>query len=429
MDIKQISNYLKLNFIISSGKNISGIATTFLLLPLVIGRIGIEIYGIISLTLLFSGVSSIADLGLSKALVTMTGNNKVCKNRVFTAAFIINMAIIFFIIIFFIISKLLSIKLLGNNLIINKDDELLLINVSFLILIFTIVNNLLRSVLEANYLLHLVSMTFAVYNPLLYAIIILVSFFTLNIKFFIIIPLFVTVLVFLLNIYLIRKKKIIKLVKIKTIHLKYLFKVVLSFLNIGLVNSMVTPSLRFFFILKVSDTALYGVFDLAFKIAQSLNGVIGSIATPMLAVFANKKIFHAKQLIKLSYNIFYISIAILICCLFGYYLFGEYLIDTLKIEAAFKNSLYETSIFLMLAIGLVSSVEVFLRYFMGNGMLRKIFILKLLIPILCIVFYFYFEDLEYLYRIIYSYSWGLIISAFSTLIYFKKETIKLKEIL
>ena len=425
MDLNNISKYLKKNFIVSLGKNVSGIATTLILLPIVIVRLGIESYGIISLTLLFSGVSSLADLGLSKAVVTLIGDRKVNDNRIVSAAVVINLILISIVICFFAISQLLSIRLLGNSLNINGGEETLLIYTSLFILILSVTNNLARSILEAKYLLHIVSLTFAIYSPLLYGTIIFLSFFTLNIKVFILVPLFVTMISLVFNIYFIKKKTSISLVKVKVMHIKYLFVNSLGFLNLGIVNSMVIPSLRYFYILKVSDTALYGILDLAFKIAQSINGIIISIASPMLAVFSNAKKEENHNLVKLSYKIFYISIAILIFSLFGYYLFGNYFIDFLKFNISYKELLYKVSFLLIFSIGLVSTIEIFARYFMGNKMIKKIFYLKLIIPVFGIFFYFCLFSLDYSYRIIIAYSCALVISSIATFISFYINSIKL----
>ena len=64
-----IKNYLKKNVFASIGKILTVSSVTLLLLPIIIQKIGLDLYGIISLTLLFSGVSSLIDLGLSQAIV------------------------------------------------------------------------------------------------------------------------------------------------------------------------------------------------------------------------------------------------------------------------------------------------------------------------------------------------------------------------
>lgn len=422
--MENITKYLKINFLVSLSKNLTGVLTTLLLLPIVIIRIGIENYGIVSLTMLFSGVSSIADLGVSKAVITLIGEKKVNENRVVTSAVVINAIVVIVIISLFTVSQLFSVDLLGDELNLRKDEQITLLYVSLLILIFALINNLGRAILEAKYLLHIVNLTFAIYSPLLYGSIIVLSFFTMSNKLFMVVPLVVTILIFLINIYFLQRKTTIRLCKVNAIHLKYLLKNVIGFLNLGLLNSMIIPALRYFFILKVTNTGLYGVLDLAFKIAQSGNGFIVSIATPMLAVFSHSKKHEEKSLIKLSYKIFFISICLLILASIGFYLVGEELIGFLSFDVYYKGVLYDLSFFLLVSIGAASSVEVFVRYYMGNKMLLKIFVLKLLVPLLSVLFYFSLLNLDYIHRIVYSYGIALIISAVFIFISFKIKTDK-----
>lgn len=418
MDYKNVLKYLKKNFLVSLGKNVSGIATTLILLPIVIARLGVENYGIISLTLLFSGVSSIADLGLSKTIVTLIGSRKVHENRIITAAAIINVILICAVLCFFIISQLLSVRLLGEDLNISFGEETLLIYTSLLILILSVSNNLARSILEAKYFLHIVSLTFAIYNPLLYGILILVSFFTLNIKILMLIPLILSVITLMFYIFFIKKHTSLSFVKVKVVHIKYMFKNALGFLNLGLVNSLVNPSLRYFFVLNVSDVLLYGILDIAFKIALSINGLIASIATPMLAVFSNSKREENNRLVKLSYKIFILSIIILSAILIAYFFFGNYFISYLNVDSVYRNLLYELSYLLLFSIGFMSSVEIFARYFMGNKMINKIFLLKLIIPVFGVFCYFLLFKLSSPHRIISAYSCSLIISSIAIIIAF-----------
>ena len=100
MDIK---SYLKKNVFASVGKILTVSSVTLLLLPIIIQKIGLDLYGIISLTLLFSGVSSLIDLGLSQAIVLLSGDKKITSNQVITSAVYINLTIISIISIVFVI--------------------------------------------------------------------------------------------------------------------------------------------------------------------------------------------------------------------------------------------------------------------------------------------------------------------------------------
>jgi hypothetical protein len=408
--LENISKYLKVNFLVSTGKIVVVSLVTLLLLPLIIQRLGLALFGVISLTLLFSEISTIVDLGLSKSIVLLSGEKKIPENRVITSALYINLLIIAILSVIFIGLQLLSVDLLGNTLNISDNDKFILLNTGFIILILTLLNNFCRAILESNYFIHIVNITYTVYMPLLYTVIFVASFFTKNIIFYIITPLFLTLLMLLINFMIIKSKTNVYIVKIKVIHLRYVFKNTVAFLNIGLINSMVIPVLRYGFVLMVADISLYAIFDLSFKIAMLANSLIISISLPMFAVFSkNNK--QTKRMINISYKIFGISLAIFISILLVFNFFGNFIIIFLNLNSSNADLLYTITFILLISLGSIAVVEVFYRYFLGNKQLRKAFLLKLIIPVGCLAFFLLFKDVDLVYRFIYAYGASLIISA------------------
>ena len=170
-----ITNYLKKNVFASVGKLLTVSSVTLLLLPIIIQKIGLDLYGIISLTLLFSGVSSLMDLGLSKAVVLLSGDKEISTNKVITVAIYLNVAIVVIISFVFIILNLLEIDLLGKNINLTTSEKYWLLITGFLILVFMLLNNLCKSILEANYFMHVVNLSLALFTPILYLSLIHIS--------------------------------------------------------------------------------------------------------------------------------------------------------------------------------------------------------------------------------------------------------------
>ena len=193
MDIK---SYLKKNVFASVGKILTVSSVTLLLLPIIIQKIGLDLYGIISLTLLFSGVSSLIDLGLSQAIVLLSGDKKITSNQVITSAVYINLTIISIISIVFVLLNFIGVDLLGENINLNSSEKYCLLITGFFILIFMLLNNLCKSILEANYFMHVVNFSLALFTPVLYLTIYILSFFTDNVLVYIITPLIITSILF-----------------------------------------------------------------------------------------------------------------------------------------------------------------------------------------------------------------------------------------
>ena len=429
INLDNISKYLKINFLVSTGKTVVISLVTLLLLPLIIQKLGLQLFGIISLTLLFSELSTVVDLGISKSIVLLSGENKLSENEVVTSAFFINLIVIIILSIIFIVLQLFSVDLLGKNLDIPKNEKFILINVGFILLVLTLINNFCRAILESNFLIHIVNVTYTIYTPLLYLVIFMGSFFTKNMQFYVFTPLILTSLMLIFNIIIIKSKTNTQFVKIGIVHLKLVSEKTASFFKIELINSIVIPVLRYSFVLVVADVSLYALFDLSFKIALLANSLIVSISMPMFVVFSkNNK--NTRKMINISYKLFWISLGIYVIFLIGFYFIGDAVIQFFDLNTFNSDLLFSITFILLICLGSVAVVEVFYRYFLGNDQLKLAFILKLFIPIVCFIFYLILKDIDLIYRFIYSYGASLIISTLLIIIIFNVQSkAKLKNLL
>ncbi|OEK07761.1 hypothetical protein A8C32_14815 [Flavivirga aquatica] len=215
----------------------------------------------------------------------------------------------------------------------------------------------------------------------------------------------------LFNIIYIKQHTTIKIIKVTKKDLKHVIKKSLAFLNIGLINSMIMPIMRYAFVILVADVGLYAIFDLSFKIAMLANSFILSLATPMFAVFSKEIQENSRKMIQVSYRIFYISTALYLTTTLAYYLFGSYFLTFLNISSKNLDLLYNITFLLIISLGSVALVEIFYRYFLANNQLIKAFLLKLIVPIIGLMLFFVFKGIDLIYRFIYAYGTGLIISA------------------
>ena len=425
MDIK---NYLKKNVFASVGKILTVSSVTLLLLPIIIQKIGLDLYGIISLTLLFSGVSSLIDLGLSQAIVLLSGDKKITSNQVITSAVYINLTIISIITIVFILLNYLGVDLLGENINLNSSEKLCLLITGFLILIFMLLNNLCKSILEANYFMHVVNFSLALFTPVLYLTIYILSFFTDNVLVYIITPLIITSILFVFYVIYIKIKTDIRLVKVGRKQIIHVLKCSLRFLNLGVINSIIMPVMRYLFILMVADVGMYAIFDLSFKVAMLANSLIVSLSVPMFAVFSKLIKEKAAEMSKIAFKIFYISLLVYVAIIVGYHFLGETILSYLRLTENNLDVLYDLIFILIVSIGSVAVVEVFYRYFLGDNQLKKAFLIKLSVPITSVIFFFLMSDIEIIYRFIYAYGLSLVISAVIIFFTFMIENNKLKKL-
>ncbi len=409
--MKNITKYLTKNFLVSTSKTLTVSLVTLLLLPLIIKRLGLELYGVISLTLLFSGVSSLIDLGLSKAVILLSGENKTSENKIISSALYINLFIITVLLVVFVLLQLFSVDLLGSNINIDKANRFIVINTGFLLLVLMLLNNLCRTILEAKYKIHIVNLSLAIYTPLLYLTIFILSFFTKQIVVYILTPLTLTLLMLIFNIAYLKYNTAICIVKVAKSDIKYVLKKSFAFLNIGLINSLVMPTMRYVFVLLAADVGLYAIFDLSFKIAMLANSFILALSTPMFAVFSKEIQANSKKMINVAYKIFYLSLGMYLIINVAYYFLGNYFLTFLSLDPKDLDLLYNITFLLIISLGSVALVEIFYRYFLGNNQLMNAFLLKLIVPIMGIILFFIFNNVELIYRFIYAYGTSLVISA------------------
>ena len=422
-----IKNYLKKNVFASVGKILTVSSVTLLLLPIIIQKVGLDLYGIISLTLLFSGASSLMDLGLSQAIVLLSGDKKITTNQVVTSAIYINLTIISIVSVGFILLNYFGVDFLGKDINLNESEKMWLLITAFLILIFMLLNNICKSILEANLFMHVVNFSLALFTPMLYLTIYGLSFFTDSVSIYIITPLIITVCLFVFYVVFIKIKTNVKFVKIDKTHIKLVLKCSFRFLNLGIINSVIMPIMRYLFILMVADVGLYAIFDLSFKVAMLANSLIVSLSVPMFAVFAKMIKEKASEMSKIAFKIFYISLGVYLAIIVGYHFLGEFILSYLGLSVSHLDVLYDLIFVLLISLGSVAVVEVFYRYFLGDDQLYKAFLMKLSVPITSVIFFFLLSDVEIIYRFIYAYGISLVINAFVIFCAFLVENSKLKQ--
>ena len=165
----ELISYLKKSFFTGSFKTIIVSLSTIIFLPLIIQEVGINNYGLISLTMIFGGMVVFADFGISKTVTLLIGQNKDKKNvnDIIASAFFINTLLILLIglIVSFII--FFNIKILGQKL--NQPIEIqnFIVFTGFIILVTLLVNNFLTAILEAFYLSHFVNIGFTISSVVL----------------------------------------------------------------------------------------------------------------------------------------------------------------------------------------------------------------------------------------------------------------------
>lgn len=414
MNNKSIISYLGKSFITNVSRVCVTLGINLLLIPIIIKDIGLKNYGLLSITFLFSSVSSFVDLGLSKALIVIIGKKKITRNRAYTSSLIINIIVIVLLIIIFFCLYFLDVNFLGKEF--NEDNNDLIVFISFFMLIITLINNFQRSYLEASYLLHWVNIIQVLQTFSLYFFVYIFIKITSNQNYILIVPIIISILFVIIYFIISKYKTNIKLESIKLIHLKYMISSSTKFLNVGIVNSMVLPSIKYLYIYNSGNAVGYGIMDILLKIAITSNTLIASTSTPLFSLFATNTI--KSNLKKITQNIFYVNAFLFIIGTTLFYFIGYSFLEYL-LKQEISSNLFKVTLTLLIGVCSVGVVEPYYRFFLGKQYFKKAFTIKLTIPIIATSYFFFSKNITY-ENYLYAYSIGVIASSIVTIIFYKK---------
>lgn len=379
-----IRNYLKKSAVTGFIKSIIGALVIFLFLPTIIRNIGMDNYGIIVLTLIISNSSGFLDLGTSKAVVFLIGKDKNNEGLILSSAVLFSMLIIVLVCLVLILFEMLNIKIFGSDLYISNQ----LINIIILLIILnfsiTLLNNLLRSIMEAKYLVHFLNIGYIISSLTLYGFLYLSSIFIRDIRILIYIPIISSLIVVMYNVTIIKYFSKIKLSWPNRTYFTKMFFTSIKYFRIGLSSSIIIPMNKYLLTTLTGSTALLGVFELSLKIPQFLTGMLSSISVPLFGLISNLKEHDRNKIFRItsitSGIVFIFAIVIFIL----YYIYANNISMILDNNSA--NTIANTSIILLIGLLFSSFSEPMFRALAGVGHLKRLFYIRFSIPIINIAY-------------------------------------------
>ena len=414
---KELMSYLKKSFFTGTFKTIIVTLSTIVFLPLIIQKVGMETYGLISLTMIFGGMVVFADFGIAKSVTLLIGQEKDKSNinTIISSALTVNLSVLTLIGVIIITLLSFDVPILGKNLEISSDLKNFIIFSGFISLGIILINNLLTAILESFYLMHYVNIGFMLSSILINVFIYLVSVLTDSLYLLVLAPTlsFLVVSFFFFN--TIRIYTNVKLVRPNLKQIKNMLSVSYKFFNIGMINALILPINKYLLIYITGSSTALGIFDIATKIALISSSLLNTIAQPLFGVFSNHEM-KKEEIYTISKKV---SIIIFLAFLTGasiYYFIGEKISNF--IDSNNYQSIYELSLILILGLGMNAVSEPFYRALLGMSRLKEAFQLKLLIPVLNIILFLLFEYQNTLNRITFSYSLAIFISSLIILFYF-----------
>lgn len=382
-----MTGYLKKSY--STGMfNVAGSAViSAIFIPLIVQKIGLELYGKWALLFLIAGFSNIADFGISKSLVYLIPkqNNQHDSNKIYSAALIMNNLSVLTVAIICTTIYLLGINIWQAEQAFSIETGNKLFIYGSFIACCSLLTQFCRSILEAFYKIYIVNIGFLLLTLLNYIPIYLLTIYTDDINKLIYCTVIINIIILFFHIiavnFLCKVSFIIPPIKI----FKNIFSCSIKFLSIGLLISAILPINRYLLVYLSDDTKIYGAFDISIKIAMMANSCLALFATPLLSLFSGygkERLNEIKSILKRS--LIGLGGAYLLGC-FTFFVTGKSVLQWLfKIDT---GEVFISSLILIIGMCLTGVSEPFYRAFLGLGNLRFPFVIKTTLIVLnvCII--------------------------------------------
>lgn len=417
---ENLIKYLKKSFITGSLKTIVISIITLILLPLIISKIGLARYGLVSMTMIFGGAVVFVDFGISKTITLLMGKTESLneKNEIVADSFLISILILAFLATILIVLDFCNISILGNELDISINLKRFIVLIGYFTLLIAIINNMLIAILDSYLLIHYVNIGFGLSSVSFNVILFILGWFFKNDFLLVCAPLISSILLFFYYLYVVKVKTDVNVEKPSLKRAIRILPISLKFLGLSLSSNAALPMSKYVLVLLSGNPVFIGVYDLSIKIALFASSFLNTISQPLLGVFSkfkneNDRVFKIAN--KISFIIFLMYIAGVLL----YYFIGENLAKLLDLEN--HSILFSTSLMLLVFVSFNSVSEPAYRALMGLSLLKKAMLLKLTGLLIGLMCYFVFSKYEPLYRISISYGLTLFISSVLIIITGRRE--------
>lgn len=394
----KLKQYLGKSFSTGAAKTIIVTLSTVIFLPLIIKNIGMEKYGLISMTMIFGGMVVVADFGLAKTVTYLLGqdDNRQQPGPIISNALVINIAVLALIGIMLATILAFEVPIFGNEINISNNLKTHIAVVGYILLSLMLMNNFLSAILEAYFLMHYVNIAHTFSSVALNAFIYIVCLATDSIEVILVAPVCAFSVVLFYMLMIVSKKTPCKLSSPALTNIKEMLGLSTRFLSLGIINSLTMPLNKYLLVYITGSSTAIGILDVAIKIAMIASSILNSIAQPLFGVFSSISIDKGRILriaTKVSALLFVMYLAGNII----YMLIGPMLVSLL--DSKNSEALYKGSAILLAGLAFIPVSEPFYRALLGTVQLKLATKLKLTLPFLNIAFIFMLYETEAIERI------------------------------
>jgi O-antigen/teichoic acid export membrane protein len=363
MKTEGVGRYIKKNLVLGVAKTVVTLFLSAVALPLVIQKIGISNYGLISIVLVFSSITGLMDFGLSDALISLKSSD-VDFNKKKSAIYVINLSIVGFLMLSGIIVYISDINFFKS--ITDQSHEVLRLTsaCSLLMLGFSVLSTMLRARLESRFKLQFVNIGYMIDSVFTNCIWLLMAFLNSPIEYFVIVPIVSISIVCIINTFIIKPD----LKSLSFPARRYFISVLkssFSFFKVGVLNSLHLPLFKYSVIFFLGDTWSIGVFELSTKLSLIVNNLLSYFSTPFFSIAAKTDRTELPALLKIVSKTTKIILLLSVVGFICFQLLEEHIIRYFFKE--YKNEILYILSLILAGYLFHAASETFQRFSMGTG--------------------------------------------------------------
>lgn len=369
----QFDSYLKkvaFSSLLNSGT--SALATACLL-PLVIRKVGLDVYGLWAVLTIFIGVSSALDFGIWKSLVYLIPRGRHSRNQLLSTA--ISLCLLAGVLFTLVLCALLiaGMPLFGEAMK-SQGDLIWWLSGSGCIVVFaSLLTNLARGMLETTYRGHWVNIGYALLTLLQYGVAAIIVQWSHNPRALIVGSTLVYLVILSVHVAFIWPSSI-RIERPTRSAITAILRYGGSSFIADAPSILLGPLILYLFILISKNSGEYGAFDIALRIATMAASALSMLSTPFFAIVASAEVEMHHRVRRMMSRHLHITLLLGLGIWFGFFLVGKPLVAAFFIERS--NDIYHASLIMLFGAVAAAAFEPVTRMLMGIGKLRRLALIR-----------------------------------------------------
>ncbi len=350
-------------------------------LPLIIGSLGLDAYGSWAVLGVFVGVASLLDLGMTKALVFLIPRAEQPAGTWFSAAVCVCLAATTLVAGSIVVLATLGVPLFGEHVARHPGLTLWLACAGVIVLVCQMLTTLVRAVLEGRCKAHWVNAGFASFTVAYYLAGLLASWWLADVRLVIGVSAGIYVLTLAAHLQLLWRSGPLQWQWPGRATLKALVRVSGRTFAVDLPSIAYLPMLLWIFMLVAHSGSAYGVFDIATRIATLCGTALASLSVPFYALVAGARDGERQQVREMLERFLPWKLACALAAWLLFVLLGERVLQWWMPEA--YTSLASALRWLLAGALAYAAFEPITRMLLGLGYIRQLLMIRLAMVAVC----------------------------------------------